>query len=248
MSFQARAPVRKKRARERQPIELDRDCAAARLCHPPSIEKQAVGHIHHRVSKGRYHLSGAELRYRAPVDIDERSRCASLGSKLCQSGGGVADCSDEPKRVSGLRAGAIGHVGARPADRGQSEHSRGSFGKRNRVAANEREIIALARMLDTGQEFVLPAPLAGKGQGEQCACRRCALRRKIRQVHRDELPADAGGRVSGKEMDALGHAVVGDDQSIKDGNIVEKAASFRSGSNTPQSADDFRFADHVDER
>lgn len=49
-------------------------------------------------------------------------------------------------------------------------------------------------------------------------------------------------------MYTLGNTVVGDDQSIEDCNIVEKAASFRSRSDTPQSVDDFRFADHGDER
>ena len=98
--------------------------AAARLGHPLRVEQQAVGHVHHRVGVRRERLAGAEQRDRAAVDVDQRARRVAVVPQLREAGRGIADRADQPQTIAGLAAGAVGHVRAGAADRGQAEHPR----------------------------------------------------------------------------------------------------------------------------
>ena len=127
-------------------------------------------------------------------------------------------------------------------DRGHAQHARGTARKGDRIAANQRQRVAFARRFDPAQESFLPIVRPGYGQRQQRATWGRALGSEVREVHRDQLPADAGGRIGGKEMHALRDGIMRDDEPVEHRRIVEKPASGGIGRHPADSGDDFGFA------
>src|SRR5690349_4046324 len=105
----------------------------------------------------RKRLSGAQLRNGSAINVDERTGRIPIGPELRKAGCRIAERADEPQTIAGTPAGAIGHAGGGPADHGHAEDPRRAAGKGDSVPADQRKAVALARMLDAGQEFVVPS-------------------------------------------------------------------------------------------
>ena len=98
--------------------------------------------------------------------------------------------------------------------------------------------VGFAGGFDAVDEPGLPIAVARQGQRQQGRGGRRAFGREVRQVHCDQLPADARGRIEREEVHALGDAVVGDDQPVEQRRIVNEAARRGVGRDAPQPGDD----------
>ncbi len=201
----------------------------ARFRHPPGIEQQA-----RRIRPSSHgHAARAPARRRAGDRAADRCRPAGRLARgrsrsSARPAGGVAERADQPQSVARPAARAIGHVSRRPGRSRSCRAPAAPGGKRDRVAADQRQAVAFARRLDAVQESLLPLAGAADRQRQQ---RRRRVSRPSRQG-RTGSPRPASSRRSpagrGQEMHALGDAVVGDDQPVEHRDIVEQPARFRA--------------------
>jgi hypothetical protein len=178
-----------------------------------------------RVRQRRERLSGIELGHGPAKDVDERAGCVLIGDKLREAGRGITDRSHEPKGVTRFAARAMGDLSSRTADRGQSEDTRCPDGERNRISADERKAVSFTCRFDAAQELLFPTSRPANRQRQQGSRGRCTLCCKVGKIDRNQLPPDADRRIVRKEMDALGHAIVGDHEAVEQRDVVSSRAS-----------------------
>ena len=105
----------------------------------------------------RKSLSGAQLRNGTSIDVDQRAGRIPIGLELSEPGRRVAERADKPQGISRTPARAVGHTGGGSADDGHAEDLRCAIRKSDRIAADQGQAVAFTRMLDAGEEFVVPS-------------------------------------------------------------------------------------------
>ena len=126
-------------------------------------------HVHHRIGVRRERLA----RGRAAGSAGDRRRPAgpaalAVGVQLGEARGRIAERPDQPQRVARLRRPSAPAHGAGACRSRSGPSTRGApGGKRDRVAADQRQAIAFARRLDPAEEGLFPFAVAADGQRQQ---------------------------------------------------------------------------------
>src|SRR3954471_23848267 len=93
--------------------------------------------------------TGAELRNRAAIDVDQGTAGVSILTKLSKASRGITKSTYEPQPIARLSPDAMGNRDAGPGDGGEAKDARRPLWQRDGVAADKRKSITFARSLDT---------------------------------------------------------------------------------------------------
>ena len=138
-----------------------------------SVEQQPVGQVHHRGCMGCQQASGGQLRHRAPIGLDQRPFGLAVFLQHVQDRAAASPRVPTTHSASPALPPAREGMFAPPRPTAvRFEDARSPWGKRDRVAADQRKAIGFAGGFDTGEELLVP--VARRRQGSRPSARRAA--------------------------------------------------------------------------